>query len=313
MTTQSTPLPEARADLDQRAAATMVLLCACWGLNQVAVKVANAGISPILQAGMRSIGAALLVLLWARLRGVRLGARDGTLGSGVMVGLLFALEFVLLYYGLAFTNASRGVIFLYTAPFFVAAGAHYFVPGDRLTRPKLLGLLAAFAGIALAFGHSLALPAHGELVGDLMCLGAAALWAATIIVIKTSPLIRVSAEKTLLYQLGVSAAVLPLGSALLGEPGIIAPTPIVLAALAYQTIVVAFASYVAWFWLITRYPASRLSAFSFLTPVFGVGFGGILLGEPIGPALIAAVALIAGGIWLVNRPVRPADARNGLS
>jgi drug/metabolite transporter (DMT)-like permease len=304
VTIRSTSLAAAPAGLDRAAAATMVVLCACWGFNQVAMKVANSGISPILQGGLRSIGAALLVLLWSRFRGVRLGARDGTLGWGVAVALLFALEFVLLYWGLALTNASRGVIFLYTAPFFVAVGAHCFVPGDRLTRPKVLGLLAAFAGIALAFGHSLALPARGEILGDLMCFGAAALWAATIILIKISPLMRVPAEKTLLYQLGISALVLPLGSALVGEPGIVAPTPLVLAALAYQTIVVAFASYVAWFWLMTRYPASRLSAFSFLTPMFGVAFGGILLGEPVGPPLLGAVALIAAGIWLVNRPAR---------
>jgi drug/metabolite transporter (DMT)-like permease len=297
-------MADTRADLDQTAAATMVLLCACWGLNQVAIKVANTGISPILQGGLRSIGAAVLVLLWARLRGVRLGERDGTLGYGVAVALLFALEFALLYGGLTLTSASRGVIFLYTAPFFVAIGAHYLVPGDSLTRTKVLGLLAAFSGITLAFGHSIALPTHNELLGDLMCFGAAASWAATIILIKISPLMRVPAEKTLLYQLGISAVVLPLGSALVGEPGIVAPTPLVLAALAYQTIVVAFASYVAWFWLMTRYAASRLSAFSFLSPIFGVAFGALLLGEPIGAPLLGAVALIAAGIWLVNRPAR---------
>jgi drug/metabolite transporter (DMT)-like permease len=293
---------ETRAGLDQRAGATMVLLSLCWGLNQVAMKVANAGISPILQAGLRSVGAVVLLLLWAQLRGIRLGARDGTLGSGVLVGLLFALEFVLLYAGLTFTDASRGVVFLYVTPFFVAVGAHLFVPGDRLTRPKLLGLVAAFAGIVLAFGQSLARPAEGALVGDLLCLGAALFWAATSILIKVSPLLRAPAEKTLLYQLGVSAVVLPAASLLAGERGIFAPTPLVLGALAYQIVVVAFASYVAWFWLLTRYPASRLAAFSFLTPIFGVAAGGLLLGEPVGPALLGAVALIAAGIWLVNRP-----------
>jgi drug/metabolite transporter (DMT)-like permease len=304
VTSEATPLPRARAGLDQTAAATMVLLCALWGLNQVAMKLANAGISPVLQGGLRSIGAALLVLLWARARGVRLGERDGTLWAGIAAGLLFALEFAFLYWGLAFTTASRGVVFLYTTPFVVAVGAHFFVPGDRLTRAKLLGLAAAFAGLALAFADSLRLPSHRELIGDLLCLAAAVLWAATTILIKASPLVRASPEKTLLYQLGVSAAALPLGSALLGEAGIVALTPMVLAALAYQTIVVAFASYVTWFWLVTRYPASRLAAFSFLTPIFGVAFGALLLGESVGPALLVAVALIAGGIWLVNRPAR---------
>src|SRR5690606_35027228 len=187
MTSEPAALPRARERLDAGAAATMVLLCALWGLNQIAVKVANTGILPVLQGGLRSIGAALLVLLWARARGVRLGERDGTLVPGVAAGLLFAIEFALLYWGLAFTTASRGVVFLYTTPFIVAVGAHFFVPGDRLTRMKALGLAAAFAGLALAFADSLRLPSQRELVGDLLCLGAAVFWGATTILIKASP------------------------------------------------------------------------------------------------------------------------------
>jgi drug/metabolite transporter (DMT)-like permease len=292
----------ARQGLDRAAALILLLVCATWGLNQVAVKVTNAGISPVLQAGLRSVGSAVLVLIWSRLRGVPLAARDGTLGYGVAAGLLFTVEFVLIYWGLALTTASRGVIFIYTAPFVVAVGAHLFVPGDRLTRLKLVGLLAAFGGLVIAFAEGLRLPSHRELLGDLLCLAAAVLWGATTVLIKASPLAETRAEKTLLYQLGVSALTLPVASLLLGEPGIFRPTPLVLSAFAYQTVVVAFASYVTWFWLITKHPASSLAAFSFLTPVFGVMFGGLLLGEPITPALAASVALLAAGIYLVNRP-----------
>jgi drug/metabolite transporter (DMT)-like permease len=292
----------ARQALDSAAALILLLVCAAWGLNQVAVKVTNAGISPVLQVGLRSVGSAILVLIWSRARGVPLAARDGTLGYGLAAGLLFTVEFVLIYVGLTLTTASRGVIFLYTAPFVVAVGAHLFVPGDRLTRLKLVGLLAAFGGLVIAFAEGLRLPSHRALLGDLLCLAAAVLWGATTVLIKASPLVRVRAEKTLLYQLGVSALTLPVASLLLGEPGVFRPTPLVLSALAYQTVVVAFASYVTWFWLITRYPASSLAAFSFLTPVFGVMFGGLLLGEPITPALAASVALLAAGIYLVNRP-----------
>ena len=301
---QSISVHETRSGLDQTATGTMVLLCALWGLNQVAMKIANTGISPVLQGGLRSIGAALLVLLWARMRGVRLGTRDGTLWAGIGAGLLFALEFALLYWGLFFTTASRGIVFLYTTPFVVAIGAHLFVPGDRLTKPKLLGLAAAFLGLALAFGDSLRLPSQRELTGDLLCLGAAVLWGATTILIKATPLVRAAPEKTLLYQLGVSAVALPLGSLLIGEAGITDLRLIVVAALAYQTVIVGSASYVAWFWLVSRYPASRLASFSFLAPIFGVSFGALLLGEKIGPALLGAVALIAVGIWLVNRPAK---------
>jgi drug/metabolite transporter (DMT)-like permease len=292
----------ARQALDSAAALILLLVCAAWGLNQVAVKVTNAGISPVLQVGLRSVGSAILVLIWSRARGVPLAARDGTLGYGLAAGLLFTVEFVLIYVGLTLTTASRGVIFLYTAPFVVAVGAHLFVPGDRLTRLKLVGLLAAFGGVVIAFAEGLRLPSHRELLGDLLCLAAAVLWGATTVLIKASPLAETRAEKTLLYQLGVSALTLPVASLLLGEPGVFRPTPLVLSAFAYQTVVVAFASYVTWFWLITRYPASSLAAFSFLTPVFGVMFGGLLLGEPITPALAASVALLAAGIYLVNRP-----------
>lgn len=294
--------PPGSGALDRTAMVTLLLLCATWGLNQVAVKVANAGIAPVSQAALRSIGSAALVLLWSRLRGIPLTARDGTLGYGLAVGFLFAAEFLVLYLGLAFTTASRGVVFLYTAPFVVAVGAHRFVPGDRLTHGRLVGLLAAFTGLALAFADSLGLPSRRALLGDVLCLLAAVLWGATTVLIKASPLVRAPAEKTLLYQLGVSAVVLPAAALVLGEPWVFRPTPLVLAALAYQVVAVASVSYVAWFWLVTRYPASRLAAFSFLTPLFGVLFGGVLLGEPVGPALAGSVTLLAAGIYLVNRP-----------
>jgi drug/metabolite transporter (DMT)-like permease len=260
----------------------------------------------VLQAGLRSIGGTALVLLWSRLRDVQLLGRDGTLGWGLLSGLLFAVEFLLIYAGLALTAASRAVLFLYTTPFFVAVGAHFLLRGDRLTRAKLVGLAAAFAGLLVAVADGLRLPVSGHLLGDLMSLAAAALWAATTLLMKGSPLRRAAPEKMLVCQLGVSALILPAVSLLLGEPGFVRPSPLVLLSLTYQVVVVAFASYIAWFWLVSRYAASRLAAFSFLTPVFGVAFGGLLLGEPVGPALLLAVALIAAGIYLVNRPVRPA-------
>jgi drug/metabolite transporter (DMT)-like permease len=291
---------ERRDHLDRAAMGLLVVLCASWGLNQVAVKVANDGISPVFQAALRSIGSGTLLFFWARARGLALFGRDGTWWPGLACGALFALEFVLFYWGLVYTTASRGVVFMYTAPFVVALGAHLFVPGDRLTRVKLTGLAAAFSGLAIAFADSLRLPSGRELIGDLMCFGAAIFWGSTTVLIKASSLARASGEKTLFYQLAVSAVILlPLA---LGEAGIFAATPLVLGALAYQTIIVAFASYAAWFWLLTYYPASRMAAFTFLTPVLGVVFGHVLLGEPIGPLLLAALALIAAGIYLVNRP-----------
>lgn len=293
--------------LDRTAVVILLLCCACWGLSQIAIKIANAGISPVLQAGLRSTGAAVLLLAWCRLRRIPLFGRDGTLWWGIAAGLLFALEFLLVYWGLSYTTASRGVVFVYTSPFVVALGAHAFVANDRLTRLRLLGLCAAFAGLLLAFADSLRLPSRIELVGDVMCFAGAIAWGATTVLIKASPLARCRAEKTLFYQLGVSAIVLPAAARLLfGEPLALVPTAPVLLALGYQIVLVAFVSYATWFWLVAHYPASRLSAFSFLTPVFGVVFGALLLRETVTPLLLAAVALICAGIYLVNRPARQA-------
>ena len=293
-----------RLHLDRFAMGLMVLLCTVWGLQQVAIKLANIGISPVWQAGLRSIGATLLVWAWATARGVRLRSADGTLAPGLIAGLLFAGEFALIFGALEFTNASRGVIFLYTAPFFVAVGAVWLLPHEHMRRAQWIGMTLAFAGIVALFGENLLRPSGNAWIGDLMMVFAAVLWAATTLTVKVSPLVRAPAEKTLLYQLGVSAVVLPLLSLAFGEPGVFAPTPIVWASLAFQTVVVAAASYLAWFWLIRQYPATRLSSFSFLTPLMGVLAGGLLLGEALTPAVFAALVLVGGGIWIANRPPR---------
>jgi drug/metabolite transporter (DMT)-like permease len=277
----------------------LLLLCAIWGFTQVAIKVANAGISPLFHAGLRSAGAALLLWVWSAFVGVPLFRRDGSLGHGASIAVLFATEFVLIYWGLVFTTAARGVLFVYTAPFVVALGAHLFVPGERLTTTKVAGLVCAFAGVVVAFADALRLPTRVELLGDVMELGGAVCWGATTVVVKARRR-AVSPNKTLFYQLAGSALVLLPLSVAIGEPGVVNPSARVIVALAYQVVVVAFASYLAWFWLLTRYPAAELSAFSFLTPLFGMAAGGLVLGERIGPALAAAMTLVAAGIYLVN-------------
>lgn len=280
----------------------LVVLCLIWGFNQVAIKIGNEGISPAWQAALRSAGAAALVLVWARVRGIPLFARDGTLAAGLAAGAMFAAEFALVYWAVEFTTAARAVVLLYTAPFTVAVGAHFFLPGDRLTRPKILGLGACFAGVALLFADSLTLPDKRALIGDAMALLAAIFWGATTVVIKASALAHARAEKTTFYQLGVSALVLPIAAIGLGERGVFDPTPTVLASLAFQIVVVVFVSYTIWFWLVREYRASSLAAFSFLTPVFGVAAAHVALGEPVEANLAGAVVLVGAGIWLVNRP-----------
>jgi drug/metabolite transporter (DMT)-like permease len=294
--------------LDPLATSVLMACCISWGLNQVAIKVSIAGISPVFGAGLRSLVAGALLFLWCLAREERLFHRDGTGRHGLLIGLMFAAEFVFLYWGLAFTTASRSVIFLYSAPFWVALGAHYLIPGERLTRLRLLGLALAFAGLALAFAHGLSLPTRRELIGDFFELVAGLLWGATTVVIKMRSDLRITPERTLFYQLAVSGVVLVAMGWLVGERGISQPTPLVLGAFAYQAVVVAFVSYLTWFWLLAHYPASGLASFSFWTPLFGVMAGALLLGEPFTGLLGAAVALVALGIYLVNRLPRIAGA-----
>ena len=293
-----------RKPVDALAVAMMLVLCISWGFQQITIKFAAAGISPIMQAGLRSIIAAVLLLAWAQLRHIPLFRRDGTLKSGMAAGALFALEFVFIYAGLAHTTASRMVVFIYLAPCLTALGLQWFVPGERLNAIQWTGVGLAFLGVVLAFADGFSTAAGSTLIGDAFGVIGAALWAATTVLVRATKLTSASAAKTLFYQLAVSALVLPLMSLLLGEPGVFALTPVVLASIAYQGVIVAFASYLAWFWLLTRYLAGRLAVFSFLTPMFGVAFGVLLLSEPLSAAFVGAALLVAAGIVLVNRPTK---------
>ncbi len=284
------------------AASILLLCCVAWGFNQVAIKISLAGISPVMGAGLRSMVAVVLLWLWCRLRGEPIFVRDGTARYGLLIGLLFATEFLFIYGGLAFTTASRSVIFLYSAPFFVALGAHWFIPGERLTGAKVAGLVVAFVGLCLAFADGLYLPSGRELVGDALELIGGVLWGATTVVVKMGRGgVRLTPQRTLFYQLTISSVVLIGLAAALGEAGITRATPLVLAALAYQAVIVAFVSYLAWFWLLEHYPASGLASFAFWTPLFGVLAGWLVLGERLSAQLGGAAALVAVGIYLVNR------------
>ncbi len=289
----------------------MFVLCAIWGIQQVAVKSIIADVSPVMQGGIRSIVACLCVLVWARARGIRLFARDGTGWPGVAAGALFAAEFVFLYGGLSYTTASRMSVFVYIAPILTVVGLSLLITAERLRRVAWFGLLLAFAGLALAFSERFlvgeALPADKRWIGDLMGVAAAVLWAATTMVIRASSLASASASKTLLYQLAASALVLPIASVLMGEAGVVRITPWAFAVLAFQGVVVAFASYLTWFWLLTRYLAARLSVFAFLTPLFGVLAGAWLLGEAVSHVFLIAATLVLAGIVLVNLPEKPAS------
>ncbi len=277
-------------------------LCLSWGFNNVAIKLAIHDIPPLIQSAARSAIAAVLVGLWTQARGISLFRRDGTLGAGLLAGVLFALEFLLIYRGLVWTTVTRGTLFLYLAPFFVVIGSLWLVPGDYFRPSQWLGLPLSFVGIAVAFGLPTPATTPHQALGDLMLIGAALAWAGTTLIIKVTPLNRVSAEKTLLYQLVVSAPLLAAGAILFGERLHGMPSPLALGAFAYQTLWVVSVTFPVWFALVVRYSAARLSVFTFLAPLFGVAAGHVVLNEPLTPAFVVAVALVAAGLLLVNRP-----------
>ena len=291
------------AGIDAFAASAMLLLTVSWGLNQVLIKVANEGYNPVLLSVGRSALAAVLVFCWCRWRGIRIFERDGTLVAGVLVGLLFGLEFVLIFFGLDFTSAARGTLMLNTMPFWVLLGGHFWL-GEKITAARFGGLVLAFAGVALVFSDELSM-VPGGMKGDLMLLGAGITWAGTTILVKRSRLNTAEAEKTLLYQLVVSAVcsvpLIPLAGPLLREPSWLATGSFLV-----QAVYIAAFTYLLWFWLIRRYPAAGLSSFTFLSPVFGVVFAVVLLGEPFSWRILAALLLVAAGLVIVNRPARRA-------
>jgi drug/metabolite transporter (DMT)-like permease len=287
--------------LDPLGAAIVVGLCLAWGFNQVSVKLALIDYPPFIQGAIRSALAALCVAGWCWLRGIPMFARDGSVKGGLLAGFLFGAEFILIFQGLLYTTATRATLFLYLAPFFVVLGARIFLPMDRFGAWQWVGLGLSFAGMVVAFGAPTPAVDPRQLTGDVMMVGAAALWAATTLTIKSSGLNAAPPEKVMLYQLVVSAPMLAVAALAVGERIVEMPSALATGALAYQVFFVVSITYVVWFAMIAKYSATRLSAFTFLSPLFGVAAGHFALGDPLTPAFLLAVALVAAGLVLVNR------------
>jgi drug/metabolite transporter (DMT)-like permease len=301
------PMPDTRkTQLDALAVGSLVLCCFLWGLNQVATKVALSEIPPLWQAGVRSLVAGALVLAWAAWRRAPLRHPEpgaSTLRGGLLAGALFAGEFACVFWGLQYTSASRMVVFVYLSPFVVALGMPLISRHERLSGVQSLGLLGAFAGVAWAFAEGFSQPGVGsqQWLGDALGVAAALMWGATTLTIRASKLSQAPAETTLLYQLGVSGVLLCAGALALGETWPAQISALAWASMGFQVVVVSFASYLLWFWLMRHYPATQLAAFSLLTPVFGLLLGALLLGEVITTRLLIALAAVALGIVVVNR------------
>jgi len=308
-------MTERRARLDGLAVVALLGCCAVWGLGQVASKTTLVEVPPLMQAAVRSIGAAVLVALWAHWRGIRLLARDGTWAAGLAAGLLFAIEFACIFTGLKFTTASRMVVFVYLAPFVVALGMPLITRGERLDATQSLGLVAAFAGVAWAFAEGFHQPSVGKLqwVGDALGVAGALFWGATTLLIRATTLSHAVPERTLFYQLAVSGVALAITSWSSAETW---PQRLSLAPgcwLAFQIVVVSFASYLMWFWLVRHYPATQLSAFTLLTPVFGLWAGVALMADPLTMRLVTALIGVSAGIALVHHGTAASRAQPAAS
>lgn len=290
-----------RRAVDALAVGLMLLLCLTWGFQQVAVKAVASGMSPVLQMALRSGIAACLLSLLIVWRGGKV-ATVSTLVPGIFAGVLFALEFLFLAEGLRFTTASRVVVFLYTTPILVALGLHMTIPSERLSQIQWIGVGMAFVGIVMAFmwGEQEVSEANpNQLLGDMLALLAAVAWAATTVLIRNSSLSNTPPTQTLWYQLIVCCLML-MGYALITGQTYIQSSTIVWVNLAFQALFVSFASLLTWFWLLTKYPASQLGVFTFMTPLFGVALGALILSESLPRSFLVGAVLVMIGIVLVN-------------
>ena len=291
-------MKEKRA-IDGFGATALTGFAALLAFNQVVIKVTGEGFGPLFQAGLRSLGALVILLMWFRYRGVSLDLPRGTAFWGVVSGLFFTIEFVLLYMALDRTTVARASILFYTMPVWLALAAHLFLPGERLTGARILGLGLAMGGVVIALADR-GPGGAASLSGDMMALGAALGWAGIALTVRMTSLGEVRPMVQLFFQLTVSAPIL-LALAPVFGPLLHDPRPIHWAGLGFQILAVASLGYLFWFWLLTIYRASTVAAFSFLSPVFAVFFGWAILGERIALSIWLALALVVAGLVLVNR------------
>lgn len=284
----------------------LVFCSGLMGINQVMVKLVNAGMHPVFQAGLRSACAFLPILGFALLTRKRLSMSDGSFWPGMLVGTFFAAEFLLLFQALDYTTVARASIFFYTMPFWTALAAHFLIEGEKLSAVRVAGLLLAMTGVVVALSDKQTTYSDQSLVGDIYCLLGALFWAGIVVVARTTKLSRSSPEMQLLYQLAVSAPILLLIAPQLGDP-IRELTYGIWILFFIQVFVIACVGFLTWFWVLSIYPASSMASFSFLSPVFGVIFGWLILQEKIDTTILIALFLVSLGVVLVNRKAKTPD------
>ncbi|TCO70472.1 DMT family transporter [Rhodovulum euryhalinum] len=300
---------ERKDHIDAFGVAALIAFSGLLGFNQVVIKVVNEGLQPVFWAGLRSAGAVLVLGLWMTARGRPPRIAPGTVWAGLLIGAVFSVEFVFLFLALDLTTVTRTSVIFYSMPVWLALAGHVLLPGERITRRKALGLALAFAGVAWAIVDRGGPGGQASLAGDLCALGAAFGWAGIALCARATPLNRVAPEMQLFWQVTVSAPILLALSPLFGPP-VRELAPVHLWGLGFQIVVIVSFGFVSWLWLLSRYPASGVASFSFLTPVFGVALGWALLGEHVGPSVLGALVLVAAGIVLINRPARAQVPQN---
>lgn len=293
--------------IDALGAVALVGFSAAMGLNQALIKLVNEGMAPIFQAGMRSAVAFPVVMLFAFLMARRLSLKDGSLIPGIFTGLLFSAEFMLLFKSVEYSSVARISILFYTMPMWVAVGAHFLIPGERLTLMRTLGLLLAVGGVVLALSDQEIAARADAWKGDIMALVGAVLWAGIALTARTTKMSRASPEMQLLYQLTVSAFVMT-GIAIYTGDTYREMTYALFGIFLFQSLIVVGVGFLTWFWVLSIYPASNMASFGFLAPVFGVLAGWQILGEKVSIAIVGALVLVAIGIVLVNRKPAPKTA-----
>lgn len=292
---------ERKDHMDVFGAVALIAFALHLAFNQVVVKVTTEGFSPIFAAGIRSVGAVVVLLLWMRLRGISLRIPRAAWPGGILAGVFFAAEFFCLFLALDLGTVSRSSVIFYTMPVWLSLAVHFLLPGEQLTPLKTLGLVLAVAGVALALLDRNSGGANWT--GDLLALVSAMFWAGIVLCLRLTELSKVEPSQQLLMQVLVSAPILLLISPFMG-PFIRDLGPIHVAALLFQIIAVASLGFLVWFWLIKLYPASSVASFSFLSPVFSVLLGWLLLSEDVALSVWGALALVASGIYLINRKPR---------
>ncbi len=281
---------------------TMLIICITWSLQQIFIKLAANDITPIMQASLRNGIAALLVGLMIVIKKGWSPSWKGTLKPGIITGIIFAGEFLFIALGLQYTSASHIAIFLYTGPIFTALGLNFFVATERLKPLQWIGITICFIGIVTAFGSSLLQNEIDitSLLGDFFGLLAGLFLGSITVIIRSTKLSEAPPTLTLFYQLLIGFIILLIIALISGQSAIFHLTPIAISSLIFQGVIVSFISYLIWFWLLRKYVATTLTIFTLMTPIFGVGFGVLILNDKLTTNFIIGAIFILLGILFVS-------------